>query len=505
MTGDPAVDYLGDGLAEELIHRLSGVPQLRVAPRRSAFAYKGKDVDVRGIADALGVSYVVEGSIRRQGDVVRVNASLVDRATGTNRWSDSYASSGDYLSIEDKIGTQVLAALERVLSIDAQAAPAPPSVGDIAAHDFYLQGLSYLRQPRSARTLDAAEELFQRSLIKEPDFARAQAGLCQARVERYLLERVPAHVALAEESCEQAQVLDATAYEVHEAVGNLRLVTGNAAEAEAAYRRALAIVPESPDALIGLAAAQADGNRPVEAEATLKRAIALQPSYAASHMEYGSLLFQQGRAQAAIESYQRATSLEPDNPSALNNLGVAYLFVGDFDRSTEALSRALSIQPRQATYSNIGTGLYYRGRFGEAARMFRKAIELAPADHRLWGNLADALLFDGNADGARHAYVRALELAEGELAVNPNHGVNQAQTAYYASRLRRGDRARQCIENALATGESDNEMHYYVGLALLGLGDRERAVLHVQRARELGRPDAFLDSAPELADIRTMI
>ena len=89
MTGDPAVDYLGDGLAEELIHRLSGVPQLRVAPRRSAFAYKGKDVDVRGIADALGVSYVVEGSIRRQGDVVRVNASLVDRATGTNRWSDS--------------------------------------------------------------------------------------------------------------------------------------------------------------------------------------------------------------------------------------------------------------------------------------------------------------------------------------------------------------------------------------------------------------------------------
>ena len=154
---------------------------------------------MRGIADALGVSYVVEGSIRRQGDVVRVNASLVDRATGANRWSDSYASSGDYLSIEDKIGTQVLAALERVLSIDAQAAPAPPSVGDIAAHDFYLQGLSYLRQPRSARTLDAAEELFQRSLIKEPDFARAQAGLCQARVERYLLERVPAHVALAEE------------------------------------------------------------------------------------------------------------------------------------------------------------------------------------------------------------------------------------------------------------------------------------------------------------------
>ena len=122
MTGDSADDYLGDGLAEELIHRLSGIPGLRVAARRSAFAYKGKDVDVRGIADALGVSYVVEGSVRRQGDLVRVHASLVDRATGANRWSNSYESSGDFFAIEDDIGTQVLAALELVLGINAAAA-----------------------------------------------------------------------------------------------------------------------------------------------------------------------------------------------------------------------------------------------------------------------------------------------------------------------------------------------------------------------------------------------
>lgn len=505
MTGDRANDYLGDGLADELLHRLSRVPELRVAARRSAFAFRGKDQDVREIAAALGVSYVVEGSIRRQGDIVRVNAALVDRATGANRWSDTYETSGDYFAIEDKIGTKVLAALEEVLGIRAAAAAAQPRASGIAAYDLYLQGLSYLRQPKSARTLDAAEQLFQRSLAGQPEFARAQAGLCETRVERFLLERVPSHVTAAEEACARAQSKDATAFEVHEAVGSLRLVTGNVAEAEAAYRRALAIVPESPDALIGFAAALADGGKPAAAEQTLLRAIASQPRYAASHMEYGSLLLRQGRPRDAIVPFEHATLLEPDNAGAYNNLGAACLYAGEFDRAAAAFSRSLALEPRPSTYSNVGTGLYYRGRLKEAAAMFRQATELAPADHRVWGNLADALFFDGRQAEAAAAFARAFELAEGELAVNPKSAINQAQTAYYAARLRNGDRARQCIVDALAAGNDDSEVHYYVGLAELGLGDEAAAVQHVRRARELGYPDVFLKSAPELGAIRNLI
>ena len=254
---------------------------------------------------------------------------------------------------------------------------------------------------RPARTLDAAEQLFQRSLAEEADFARAQAGLCQTRVERFLLERVPAHVAAAEEACARAQALDDTAFEVHEAVGSLRLVTGNAAEAELAYRRALAIVPESPDALIGLAAALADAGKAVEAERTFERAIAAQPRYAASHVEYGSFLFRQGRARDAIAPWQRATVLEPDSPSAFNNLGVAYLYAGNFEQAAEAFSRSLAIEPTRSGYSNTGMGFYYHGQFGKAAEMFRKATELTPSDHRPWGNLADALLFGGRRGRSR--------------------------------------------------------------------------------------------------------
>jgi adenylate cyclase len=503
LTGDLANEYIGDGLAEELVYRLSRVPGLRVAARGSAFAYKGKDVDVRAIAEALGVNYVVEGSIRRQGDRVRVNAALVERATGVNRWSDSYESSGDLQAIETEIGTQVLVALEQVLGIRPQA-PAPRT-GGIAAYDLYLQGLSYLRQPKTARSLDAAEQLFRRALADQAEFARAQAGLCQTLVERYRLERVPAHVVAAEQACATAQSLDSAAYEVHEAVGSLRLVTGDVAEAEAAYRRALVIVPESPDALIGLAAALADGGDPAGARQTLERAIAAQPRYAASHSQYGQLLVQQGQVREAIAPFQRATQLEPDNAGAFNNLGAAYLYAGDFDEAAEAFSRSLAIEPRHSSYSNTGTGLYYRGRFREAVEMFRKATQLAETDHRVWGNLADALLYDDRPAEAADAYARALSLVEGELAVNPKMATNQALGAYYSSRLRNGERARQYIENALAEGENDSEVHYQVGRTELGLGETASAVTHLRRARELGYPEVFLKSAPELSEVRNGI
>ena len=503
MTGNPADDYLGDGLAEELLHRLTRVSGLRVAARRSAFAYKGRDVDVREIADALGVNYVVDGSVWRQDGLVRVNAALVERASGANRWSKSYKSSGDLYAIEEDIGAQVRAALEQILRLDPEVSA--PRAGDIAGYDLYLQGLAYLRQANSVRSLDAAEQLFRRVLAEQADSARAQAGLCRTLVERYLLDRVPAHVATAEAACATAQSLDPSAYEVHLAIGGLRLVTGDVEEAEAAYRRALAIVPESPDVLIGLAAALAEGGDLAEARRTLERAIAAQPSYAASHAQYGQLLVQQGHVREAIAPFQHATLLEPDNAGAFNNLGAAYLYAGEFDEAAEAFSKSLAIEPRLSSYSNTGTGLYYRGRFREAAEMFRKATELGAADHRVWGNLADALQFDGRPAEARDAYARAFALVEGELAVNPKMATNQALAAYYASRLRNGDRARQCIESALAEGADDSEVRYQLGRAELGLGNQAGAVAHLRRARELGYPAVFLKSAPELREVRNRI
>ncbi|HJS07757.1 MAG TPA: tetratricopeptide repeat protein, partial [Pirellulales bacterium] len=503
MTGDPSNGYLGDGLAEELSHRLKRIPELHVAARTSAFAFKGKDLSVGAIAGQLGVSYVVEGSVRRQGDRVRVNANLVEVASGSSRWSNSYESaSADIFAIESDIATRVLTALELVLGKRAAPSVSESRGDDIAAYDYYLQGLAYLRKPRGTKNLDAAEKLFTRVLDEEPAFARAQAGLCEVWVERYILDRVPAHVGYAEAACAKAQTLDGAAQEVHMAIGSLRIATGHAADATAEYRRALALVPNSPDALIGLAQALAADGKSVEAEQAFRRAITAQPSYAVTHGAYGSFLFALGRAKEATVAYERASIFAPDDTGALNNLGGAFLLMGDFEQAAEVFARSLALEPSAECYANLGFVEYYLGRFEKAGDMFRKAVEQAPADHRLWGNLADALHFSSRSDQALGTYRRALELADGELAINPNHAINHAVAAYYASRLDDRNRARRGVAMALSAAEDDFYVQYYVALAELGLGDLASSLAHAKRARDLGYPEILMQAAPELGEIR---
>jgi adenylate cyclase len=506
MSGDPSNDYLGEGLAEELSNRLTKIPELRVAARTSTSAFKNKEMDVSEIAAKLGVRYVVEGSVKRQAVRIRVTASLVEGESGSSIWSNLYErSTADFFAIESEIAAQVIKALELVLGERTQPRQPPPHASSGVAYDFYFQGLKYLREAKSKKTLEAAEQLFGRALDEQPDFARAQAGMCETRVERYALEKIPAYMAKAEEACANAEALDSTAHEVHMAMGRLRFVTGNPAEAEASYRRALALVAQFPDALIGLADALATGGKTDEAESTYLRAIAAQSSYAIAHLKYGNFLISQGRAPEAAAAYERATQLAPDNASALSNLGGAYLYMGDFEKAADASTRSLAIAPGRASYSNTGFGHYYLGRYAEAAEMFRKAIDFAPSDHRLWGNLADAQLFGGRREEAGETYRRALELVDGELAVNPKHAVNQAQAAYYATRLGDKNRARRSIAIALSEGEGDNYVHYYVALAELGLGEKSRALAHARRARELGLAESIMRAAPELGEIRKML
>ncbi len=506
MSGDPGDDYLGDGIADELSNRLAKIPELRVASRTSTFAFRGKDIGANEIASQLGVTYIVEGSVLRVGDRVRVNASLIEGADGSNRWSNSYESApGDFFAIEQDLVRKVITALELVLGTRAGAAAGTERQGSVAANDFFLQGLAYLRAPKSAKSLGAAEQLFRRALAEQPDFARAQAGLCETLVERYTQERQPSHVTDAEVACDSAEALDRTAQEVHVAVGRLRLATGKSAEAELAFRDALALVPQSSDVLIGLGEALEAGGKFDEAETTYQRAIAAQPRYAAANIAYGNFLFSRGKPADAIRPYEQATLFAPDSPHAFNNLGGAYLYLGEFDKAADAFTRSLELDPRRGSYSNLGTVQYYRGKYGEAAGWFRKAVELTPADNRLWGNLADAVYFESNSQAAEPSYRKALELADAELAINPKLAVNQALAAYYLTRLGDTTRAKERIAIALAEGESDNSVHFYAAVAELGLGNRTQALAHARRARELGYPDVLMRADPLLGEIRAKI
>jgi tetratricopeptide (TPR) repeat protein len=324
-------------------------------------------------------------------------------------------------------------------------------------------------------------------------------------VERYQLERLPSHVTAAEEACSRAEALDSSAQEVQMAIGRLRLATGDAADAVAAFRRAQALAAHSPDVLIGLADALAAAGQSREAEQEYRRAIATQPSYAAAHMAYGDYLFSPARAAEAAAAYGQAAKLTPADPMAFSNLGASRLLMGDFQGAADAFERSLALDPRGYAYSNMGSVDYYLGRYRDAEAMYRKAAELAPDDHRPRGNLADAQLYGGRAGDAMESYRRALELVSGELAVNPKHSVNRAQAAYYASRLGEAGLARRHLAAALDGGGDDHYVHYYAALTELGFGDKQAAIAHIDRSRELGYPEILLKSAPELGDIRSRI
>ena len=161
LSDDAANEYFSDGISEELLNLLSKVPQLRVVSRSTSFSFKGKDVAIPEIARQLNVAHVLEGSVRKAGDQVRISAQLVDAKTDSQIWSETYDRALEgVLNIQSDIGRAVVSAIVPVLSPELEARIDARPTESVEAYDFYLRGRDYLRQPTVESTLASAVELF---------------------------------------------------------------------------------------------------------------------------------------------------------------------------------------------------------------------------------------------------------------------------------------------------------------------------------------------------------
>ncbi len=240
LTGDPAKDYLGDGMAEELINALAQVPGLKVPARTSAFAYKGREVDIRRIAQDLGVATILEGSVRSMGERLRVSARLVDAASGYQIWSQNYdRQSADIFKVQDDIAGQIVQALRGYVKVDLTAPPArmPPST-DVQAYELYLQARSVSRG--TVLSEQQASALLDQALARDPDFAEAlgdRAILVAAGVE---LTGAPAPLLEgAQRDAARALALSPISTEANVAEEVIHCARGEWVEAEANSRTAL--------------------------------------------------------------------------------------------------------------------------------------------------------------------------------------------------------------------------------------------------------------------------
>ncbi|HET7826589.1 MAG TPA: protein kinase, partial [Anaeromyxobacter sp.] len=322
VSDSPENEYFSDGLTEEILHVLTRLRELRVAARTSSFYFKNKNVEISEVAQRLGVDVVLEGSVRRDRDRVRISAELVDARSGFRIWGQTYDRQlADVLSIQEDIARQVVGGLELVLSRASQGELNKPRAVSVAAYDLYLRGRAQLRLPVSTDSLDRADALLEQAIATDPAMAQAYAALCESWLARYELAHSAESYEQAETACSRALSRDPEAGEVYLALGNLHLASGGYAKAEQEFERAAGLADGSVDAVLGLARTYEAERRMDEAERTFDRAVQLDRGYWRVHQLRGNFLFHVARYQEAARSYAEVVQRTPDNATARANLG----------------------------------------------------------------------------------------------------------------------------------------------------------------------------------------
>ena len=342
MSSDKEADYFSDGMTEELINALANVDGLRVASRTSAFAFKGKNVSVAKIGEDLKVATVLEGSVRRQDDRLRITAQLVNAADGYHVWSKTYDREvKNVFAVEDELARSIVQALTPKL-IGSESAPlVKPSTANLEAHDLYLQG-RYFKEKRSAEALRTAAEFFERATAKDPAYALAWVGLADATALLSEYGPVPASgvVPKARQSVLRAIELDPRLAEAHATLGLIGMYSFQWAEADQEYRKA----------------------------------IELNPRYPTAHHWLALSLIYQGRIPEAYAETDRAYRLDPTSPILNNLVAGTRVYGGDLDGAIEAFRKTLEIAPDfGVSHAFLGVTYAAQGKYSEAFAEYDKA------------------------------------------------------------------------------------------------------------------------------------
>jgi len=311
LSGDAGYEYFSDGMAEELLNLLAKVPGLQVAARTSSFALREANLGARELGERLGVEAILEGSVRRAGEHVRITAQLVDSRTGYHLWSETYdREMQDIFAVQDEISGEIVKALKGKLAPvgpegEAIAQHAPPT-DSVEAYQVYLQARHQWKR-RGAEPVRRSIELFEQAIAQDPDFARAWAGLAAA------------HVVLAGYTGEDA--------------------SGPQEKAADAARQALARDPNLAEAHAVLAQIQVNEQDWTGAEGGFFFATSLDPNDSTSHHWYSGLLMRAGRLTDALEEARKAYELDPASPVINLNLAEVYIALG-YDEQAQRYARA---------------------------------------------------------------------------------------------------------------------------------------------------------------------
>jgi TolB-like protein len=522
MSDDAANEYFSDGISEELLNLLAKIPELRVIARTSSFSYKGKDVKIADIARELNVGHVVEGSVRKVGNRVRITAQLIEAANDTHLWSDTYDRElDDIFAIQDEISAAIVLALKERLGLQIEAMPRVIAPANTEAHDAYLRG-RHLLAMRSVVAIEGAIREFEKAVKLDPDFAPAHAEVAMAILLCVPYGGLPVTEAIARATphAERAMVLDPTLAESHAAIGHLLWEQGNLEEALTHFRQAVRINPNYSIVYTwmgtilgrqlghyteGFAAREkalrvdplsitaktnyiiqlADRNRLAEAERELEELAAIDPAGYAHHRGY--LTSFGGKWANAVLTRLDALRIEPESLWYRRILARDFASIG-LEKEALAISEApplvvltllgkpgdavINAEARLAEDPMSPTASYYLGLAMAGAGDYARA---RPILEEMWQKSGGRVVSSGVFGVPAAAALIAIRRAAGEEAL-----VGELVAAI------RDDVRRNREAGIIISGTLLHSTNFEEGLAHYLAGDREKGLVLIAKGTEEG-------------------
>jgi serine/threonine protein kinase/tetratricopeptide (TPR) repeat protein len=409
VSGDAENEPFSDGLTDELIGALGKLGGLKVAGRTSTFALKGRGLDVRTIADTLGVATVLEGSVRRSRQRLKVSVQLVSAGDEGVLWAETYDRElADVFAVQEDIAQSIVAALRVKLHGVSDARIVERAPASLEAYELYLKGRFVRRRLRPADLLQAIH-YYEQAIERDPSYVRAYAALADTHILLSVFAARPARVEVprARAYAERALALDDTHAEAHFALAHVLFVSLEWEAAEREFLRTLAIDPGHAEARHLRAIYLLDLSRFDEALSELTRTLETDPVFAAASMTVGVVYLSMGQLDKAVHYEREALALAPEFSYARGHLGQAYLLQGKHDEAIAELERAAATGAA-ADAAKLAYGYAVVGRRAEAETHLQAVLDagdgvFAPL------HIAMAYVGLGNTDEAFRWLERAFE------------------------------------------------------------------------------------------------
>jgi serine/threonine protein kinase/tetratricopeptide (TPR) repeat protein len=499
QPGDAA---LADGLLDSLAGKLSNLDVdnkvLWVIPTSEVRRLKVTD-PTTALKD-FGATYVVSGSLRRDGKAVNLSLNLIDtknlRLIGSADLEDQ---GGDLATLQD----QAVSRLAKLMNLTVGSGMLKNAGGTVApaAYEDYLTAVGYMQRYDKPGNLDLAVVSLENAINTDPGFALGRAELGEAYRLKYIVDQNPRWLNEAEANAGKAIELDnqiPTAYvtlaRVHDATGKHDLALQE-------FQQALHLDPLNGLALAGLARSYSRSGRIADAEATYQRAIALRSNDWSVFNNYAQFSQLQGKYAQAITQYQKALQLTPDNAQVLGNLGGAYIETGDpkqYPMAEQSLQRSIAITPSYAAYANLGVLYLKEARFQESVSESEKALSLNDKNYDVWNNLMVCdnwlKLPEKSAEVRRHLK----PLLEQAVSLNPHDANAHATLAVVDAAEHEKEMSLSHIQTVLALTPGDPDNLLTIADSYELLGDRRQAVLYVEKALKAGLKPEELRTDPQI-------